>query len=384
MTETRSITLTQASSIKSTRQRMLTSLIPLGTLCVLAGRGGEGKSTWALDLIADVNAGRADGDLLGEPADALIAALEDDWATVMKPRLQAAHADLDRVWRLTVSSTIDDVTRETALALPLDTDRMRSVIEQTGARIVLLDPATSLMAGDLNKREDVRRSLDGLLSVAQETACTVMLVVHFSKGTGNVSEKISGSHALRDAARTVLLFATDEETGQRVVSLDKANYSAVQTGSFAFNLVDTAIATDDGDETHVARVQHLGDSEVSVHDIVNRADLDADDRSAAEAFIVDFLSDKDACEAPARDVLKAGRGAGFSDTELKNARARCKRPKIRSQKSGFGAGWVWVLDPPEDITKVSKVSKIPGPDTYDTFDTFAPDGDTFDALKAVS
>lgn len=394
MTEKRALRLTRAAEIQSARQRMLNDLLPLGTVVVFAGRGGEGKSTYALDLIADLNAGRANGDLAGMEVPALIVSIEDDWSTVMKPRLQAAGANLDLVWRLAVTSTVDKDTRETTLALPLDTDLIRAAIIETGARLVVLDPATSLMAGDLNKREDVRRSLDALLVLAQETDATFVLIVHFAKGSGNVSEKISGSHALRDAARCVLLFATDEDTGNRIVSIDKANYSAAQAGSFAFSLIDTTVPTDDGDLAHVAKVVHLGASDVSVHDVVNRSEDDAgDDRSAAEAFIIDYLRNTTDCEAPASEVLKAGRAAGFSDNVLKHARNRSKhRPQpVRSEKSAFGAGWVWALGSPEDATKVPKVPKVhaptpsgtfpnmppaPGPGTFGTFGTLG----TFDDL----
>lgn len=350
MTEGRGYRLTPAALIQSSRQKWLwTDRIPLGSVSIFAGRGGEGKSSFALHLAAQLNHGALEGDFLGRRTSVIIAALEDDWGTVMKPRLIAAGADTDRVFKFTVDSTVDQVTRETAVSLPLDVGLIREAIEETSASVVILDPATSLMTGDMNKREDARRSLDALLQLAQETSCTFVLVVHFGKGTGNVSEKISGSHALRDAARSVLLFATDEETGQRIVSLDKSNYSRSGAASFAFNLVDVAVETDDGDTAHVAKVVYLGDTDITVSDIVNRARDDDEDRSESERWLIGFLEDAGGA-SPSSDIRKAATSDGMSWDGLKRASNRI----VSKAKSGYQGKWVWSLDLTKGSAKGAK------------------------------
>lgn len=330
----------------------------MGTVCIFAGRGGEGKSSFALHLASQLNSGVLDGDLAGTGHDVLIVGPEDDWGTVMKPRLIAAGANLDRVWKLAIATTLDDVTRETVPLLPLDVDRIGEAIEQTGARMVILDPATSLMSGDLNKREDVRRSLDALLKLAQDTVCTFVLIMHFGKGAGNVSEKISGSHALRDAARSVLLFATDEESGQRVVSVDKSNYSRAGASSFAFDLRDAAVDTDDGETAHVAKVFYLGDSDVSVSDIVNRSLVEDDERSEAERWLVGVLEDHGGV-ASAKDVRKAAMADGMDWRSVQ----RASKSVVSKAKKGFQGAWEWTLDLP-------KAPKSSHPDTFGAFDAF--------------
>lgn len=364
--ELRQVILTSADAIRSARQKWLwEGIVPLGSIALFAGRGGEGKSSFALHLAAQVNSGTLEGDLYGAPHPVLITAIEDDWATVMKPRLVAAGATLPMTYRLGIESTLDDITRETVPALPLDVELMRAAIIETGARMVILDPATSLMAGDMNKREDVRRSLDGLLTVAQETACTFVLIAHFAKGTGNVSEKISGSHALRDAARSVLLFATDEENGNRIVSIDKANYAQNSSGSFAFQLVDTAVRTDDGEITHVARVHYLGESDVSVHDIVNRANDDGieTDRSEAERWLISYLADAGGT-ASARDVKKASAIDGLEWRTVQ----RASQKVTEKSKSGFQGAWRWSLDLSKDAAKGAKGDHTQDADAFGTFE----------------
>lgn len=362
--ETRNPVLTPASLIKSTRQRWLwEDRIPLGSVSIFAGRGGEGKSSFALHLLAELNHGRLEGDFLGRPTSAIVVALEDDWGTVMKPRLVAAGADLDSVYKLSVATTMDEVTRETAVSLPLDIDLIRSAVEETAASVIVLDPATSLMAGDMNKREDARRSLDALLQLAQDTNCTFILVVHFGKGTGNVSEKISGSHALRDAARSVLLFATDEESGQRVVSLDKSNYSRGGSSSFAFDLVDTSVETDDGDTAHVARVHFLGDTDISVSDIVNRGRDDDEERSESERWLIGLLEDAGG-SATASDIKKAAMSDGMSWDSLKRASLRIT---TKAKQLGKNGRWLWTLDLTKGSSKGAKGARAQEPAPFAPF-----------------
>lgn len=363
--ESRIAVLTPVSLIRSTRQRWLwKDRIPLGSVSIFAGRGGEGKSSFALHLLSELNHGRLEGDFFGRPTSAIIGALEDDWGTVMKPRLIAAGADLDAVYKLTMKGA-ETTLVETSADLPNDIEQIRQKIEETAASVVMLDPGTSFMSGDMNKREDVRRSLDPLLQLAQETSCTFILVVHFGKGTGNVSEKISGSHALRDAARSVLLFATDEESGQRVVSLDKSNYSRSASSSFAFDLVDTAVETDDGDITHVARVHFLGDTDMSVSDIVNRPHDEDDDRTDAERWLIGHLEDRGGV-APAGDIRKAALADGFEWRTIQ----RVSKKLTEKVKSGFQGQWVWTLDLAKGDTKMTKATRAPEHDVFGTFDAF--------------
>lgn len=71
--------VTRASAIKSRRQRwLIPNMIPLNTLTIFAGKGGEGKSTMVLDVAAKLSHGRLDGDVT-EPASTLILSVEDDW-----------------------------------------------------------------------------------------------------------------------------------------------------------------------------------------------------------------------------------------------------------------------------------------------------------------
>ncbi|MGL3150665.1 AAA family ATPase [Microbacterium sp. A82] len=373
MTDARQLLLTPASQIPIRRQRWFwQDRVPMGTATIFAGHGGEGKSTFALYLSALAIKGELEGDLRGIGSNILIISHEDDWGTVMNPRLVGAGASLDNVFRLSVETTVDEVTAETVPALPMDLNLIRQAITDTDARLLIIDPITSTIGGDLYKVADVRRALDPLAALAQELDIAVIGIMHFNKGTGNASNKLSGSHGFRDVVRSLLLFATDDETEQRIVTVDKSNYSKERGASFAFNLVSTDVAAADGEITSVGAVEYLGETDISVSDIINRMPSEtegvSDERNAAQAFLLDYFNGREAFEAAAGDVLKAGRAAGFTDTDIKNARRRCRNPRIESQKSGFGAGWVWAIVH-EGVTEGAQGATSQKGDTLGTFVT---------------
>lgn len=361
--------ITYANQIKPKKMRWLWShdgagVIPLGTGTIAAGAGGEGKSTFMLDIGAQLTRGTLQGDLHGEKHPVIVFGPEDDWATVMVPRLMAADADLGMVAQVQAATVTDTFTRERELKFPLDVGLLRQAVQQTGAKMILVDPAPSMMSGDMNRVQEVRRSYEPLMSMAQDLDLAVVLINHFGKGAGSVSAKLSGSHAWRDLVRSYLAFATDGDTEERVITQDKSNYGT-SLSSWKFILDSTDVAVDGG-TTSVAKVRFLGESDVTVSDIINRGfdeghEGDDDDRNAAQAFILDFLKQKDGWEAKAGEVIKAGLAEGFSKDEMKNARKRCKDPKVQSAKATFGAGWLWQIASEDEVTDaqgVTKVSKV--------------------------
>lgn len=343
--------LTPASMIRPRRQKWLwapggAGVIPLGTGTICAGKGGEGKSTFMLDIAGQLTRGELPGDLHGTPGSVIIMGPEDDWDTIMVPRLIAAGADLDRVYSIAVQTVTDTLTLQRELRFPVDTVELEQAVEETGARLIIIDPAPALMSGDMNKVQDVRNAYGPLMALAQRRELSMTLINHFGKGAGTVTNKLSGSHAWRDVTRSYLAFAADEESGERVVTQDKNNYGT-GTGSYKFTLESVDVPTDDG-PTSVARVRFLGESDVTVAELISREHRDADDeddRNAAQAFLLDYLRSQSGHEANAGDALKAGTAVGFSRDEMKKARSRCRDPRIVSEKSReFNGGWVWRVE----------------------------------------
>lgn len=180
--------------------------------------------------------------------------------------------------------------------------------------------------------------------VSAETGAVMMFVRHFGKGGGHASDKMSGSHAFRDAVRSVFLFAAD---GDRViVSQDKGNYAPAGDESFAFQLQNVTVDTDDG-PADVARVIDLGTSDTSVGEVINRSDRDADDdageRTAAEHWLEDYLTANGA--TPSKAVKAEARKEGISEATLKRAK---KKLGVLDRSEGFPRTSTWEL--PSRIT----------------------------------
>ena len=88
-----------------------------GTLMLIGGREGIGESILVDTVGALQTRGRLDGVYIGTPRAVIVAATEDSWEYTIVPRLMAAGADLDRVYRVDVA-TSDAV--DTSLSLPRD------------------------------------------------------------------------------------------------------------------------------------------------------------------------------------------------------------------------------------------------------------------------
>lgn len=330
----RRATVQWASTIQPRRQVWLwENRIPMGTASALAGRGGTGKTTYAFHLIAQVSRGTLPGTHHGSPRPCLIWSGEDEWDKVIVPRLLAADADLTKVGRLVIDTYIDGETREVTPRVPMDTGTISDTIKDTGAVLVLIDPIASTMTGDLNREADVRSAVDSLARVGQDTGAVMMFIRHFGKGGGNASDKMSGSHAFRDAVRSVFLFAPDDD--RVIVTQDKGNYAPPGEESFAFQLQSTSVPTADG-FTEVARVVDLGSSETSVGDIINRSSDTGQQDDIAE-WLTELLANG---PVKANEVYQAAHAAGYTVDQAKRAK---KRMAILAERPVNPGPWFWQL-----------------------------------------
>lgn len=267
-TPPRSLSLRKLSTVSSKRTRFLwDKMIPQSAVCLAAGRGGTGKSSFMIWLAAQINQGQLKGELYGQKHSVLYVSHEDSLDEVVAPRADANGVDRELFYSLGISSK--EVGGVVVPRLPEDLPIIREAIAQTGAKLLVIDPITStLSGGDNDKMADVRQVMDPLNAMAAELGVSVIGIAHFRKGGGAASDLISGSHAWRDAARAVMLFAADEDSGSTVMTLEKIN-SGEAGKSFRYRLDVVQQLTDEGTLTDVARVVWEGDSAVSVAELIN-------------------------------------------------------------------------------------------------------------------
>lgn len=337
----RRLKVTRGSDVKLQRIRwVMEDWIPAGSLTLLAGREGLGKSTIAAALCAQITRGTLEGELYGTLRNVLYVHSEDAREFTVAPRLKAAGADMDRVLFVDVETAHTDAG---TLVLPLDNLALERIIAKEHVAFVVLDAATSSMSSDLSGRDDraVRQYLEPLAQLAARQGCVVFGLCHFGKRDGaDTGKLILGSIAWSQVARSVLSVAKDDDSGHLFVTNTKANLAS-RIRSMEAEIVSSAVRTDDGD-TEMGALRWLGETNLDARELLNGPDEDAEERDEITAVIRGYLIDCGG-SAPAAEVLKATRAAGLVDNAVKKAR---KRAGVRTERQGYGKGgsWVWTID----------------------------------------
>jgi hypothetical protein len=338
-----------ASSIKPQKQKWFMKIdgepaLPLKTCSVFAGIGGEGKSSFATYTAALLSRGLLEGDLHGQAHATIVFGPEDDWSSVHLPRFTAAGADLNKIYRVFAEVWTEYGVQEQELVFPLNIQMLEDAVTQTGAKLIIVDPISVSMQGDMNKVQDVRQAVGALDALAKKHDLAVILINHFKKGGTSVSEKMSGSHGLRDVVRAYLAFGTDEETGERIITQDKNNYGTGR-GSWKFLLQSTAVDTPDG-PTEAPRVQLLGASDLTVNDLIDREHGEPDeDRKDWEAWLIEVLTEAGGSMA-VKDLEAAANKVGFKFKTMQNGRSKIRNPRVVTGRNGFGKDSVpfWAIE----------------------------------------
>lgn len=349
--------LTPASSIRMRPVRWLwQGRLALGSLALIAGREGIGKSTFAYALAADLTRGRLDGVYAREHKGVIVAATEDSWEHTIVPRLVAAGADLGRVYR------VDAVRREeTGLVLPRDVSELAEHIRSNDVGLLLLDPLLSrLEAGlDTHKDADVRRALEPLVDLANTSGASVLGLIHVNKSnSGDPLTMVMGSRAFSAVARSVLFVMTDpEDESQRLLGVPKNNLGRTDLPTLTFRIDGVQVAESEEGPIHTGLLVWTGETSRSIRDALQEGGQDEDERTAtgdAAAWLVDYLAQQGGTDA-SNSIKTAGRKAGHADTALKRAR---KGLGLIVETSGFPRTTFWTL--PGTQSPVSASEATPG------------------------
>ena len=347
--EGRHAQLIDAASTRMVRPRFLDyPLIPSGVLTLIAGRAGVSKSTLSINRAALATRGRLKGDYEGCPVNVCFSGIEDN-ASMQKARLIAADANLTRVKFLTITDTRNGTSVKTGLSIPRDLPEIRDLLKDAGIRLWVIDPITSCIPGDTNKRDDVRAALDPLAALASDLDIAIVGILHFNKGGGYASDKVSGSHAFRDAVRSLVLVSKDDETGDVVMTVDKSNYTTAAGTSFSYALSSRDVTDDDGQTMSVPVVTGLMPTKRTVNEIINRNMAPAQDTPRTSAneiidWLTEFLRDGPAAFT---DIMRAATPEGYTKRQIRHAQETAADPWIVSEPDpayqGRGQRRLWRL-----------------------------------------
>ncbi|MDE1668833.1 AAA family ATPase [Nocardia gipuzkoensis] len=334
----RRLVVTRGSEVKTKRVRWVDQdWMPEGSLVLLAGREGLGKSTIACEKCARVTRGELEGEWFGQPRNVLYLHTEDAREFTVAPRLRAAGADMDRVLFVDVQTEHSDTG---TLILPADVSALEDLVVEHEVSLIVLDAATSAMSSELSGKDDrqVRQFLEPLAQLAARRGCVVLGLCHFGKRDGSDTGKlILGSIAWSQVARSVLSVAKDEESGNLIVTNTKGNL-APRVRSMEAVIESATIPTEDG-TADVGVLRWLGESERDARELLAGEDApDAEERTAAEAWLEDYLTQHG--QTPAKIVKAEARKQGLSDATIKRA---AKSIGVAYEIAGFPRTSVWRL-----------------------------------------
>ena len=172
--------------------------IPFGKITVIQGDPGDGKTTVVLAIAAAVTTGIAlpESKKIMEPMNVIFQTAEDGLGDTVKPRLVQSGADCRRV------IVIDESEKE----LSLSDIRIEQAIDQTGAKLFILDPLQAYLGADVDmyRANEIRPILKRISAIAEKTGCAVVVVGHLNKGGSKSQYRGLGSIDIQAAARSVL------------------------------------------------------------------------------------------------------------------------------------------------------------------------------------
>lgn len=281
--------VTRASAFHAKRVRWgWEGRMPIGELTLIPGREGVGKSLFLAWLAAQLTQGTLVGEFRGEPRAVLYVASEDSWSYTIAPRMTAAGADLDLVYRL------DAV--EGHMVLPADCHALVDVVADLDVEVaaVMLDPIVSLVDDRLNVNQsrELRQALEPLRQAAEAGGFFVPALAHFNKTTDtDVLSKIPGARAWAEVARAAFGLAADDETGGYVGSQIKNNLGRLDLPHLSYRIESVPIDTEDG-PADVGRLTWTGETDVGVEEVLGRKpERRARDTSDATDAVVAYVEE---------------------------------------------------------------------------------------------
>ncbi|GIM88722.1 hypothetical protein Ato02nite_005150 [Paractinoplanes toevensis] len=314
----RRLRLTPASSFRIRGVKWVwDNRMPVGALTLIPGREGVGKSTFLAWMTSAITRGELPGMHYGTPKSVLYSASEDAWEYTIAPRMLAAGADMDRVFRIDAALEGDGYG---GVVLPRDCRELVHAARDVDAALLACDPIISLVDERLNtfKAKELRTALEPLVSAAEEAEIGIGALVHFNKGQGSdVGTLISGARAWVEVARAVVAIGRDKEVDEYtcVVSQTKNNLGVGDLPNLTYTIDSHELLTSDGETANVGRLRWTGETDRGVEDLLAEAASGAVGSTGKSGKLmrelIDYVTGK--CPTPMQAVSTADLIAEFED-----------------------------------------------------------------------
>jgi hypothetical protein len=168
-------------------------MLACGTLAMLSGDPGSGKTWVALAIAAALSRGRVPStNHTLQPCTVLYASAANGAAELIRPRF--AQLDGDPARLILLRGVLTASAQPASLSLR-DTPMLEDALHRTQARLLIIDPLHSyLWTLDRHRANDSARAFDSLARLAEKHRCCILLVRHLRKrGRGLTSIELSAA-----------------------------------------------------------------------------------------------------------------------------------------------------------------------------------------------
>lgn len=343
--------------------------VPRSEPVILEGLGGEGKSTFVVDLMSrlSLHQGMPDGatNPFPGPVDSIYITGEDDPERILKPRFLATSADATRIhfW-------------QSKFTIPDDLNALIEAIRsQPDVRLVFIDPLFSHIASKINTGSDneVRTQImDPLRRIAHALDVTVLIARHLNKKGGDDPVlRGSGSYGgLTGAARSVIQSISDPDDDDRerkVIGVIKGNYGKMKR-PWVYRLEGVEVREDvTAAPIQTSRIAYLRQHDMFIDQIIEKAaqkrgragaaSRTEDKHAQADRDLIDILQGGELKQGEVMDEMTR---RGHSRDAVYGAKARCH---IDVTRPGGNTGpYVWRLPGQKPGRQGSFTFGVPGGD----------------------
>jgi len=340
--------LQRASEIKAEAVEWLwPSRFAKGMIHLLVGEAGVSKSFLTCDMAARITKGLPwpdQPDTARPPGDVVIVSAEDSSKLTIVPRLEAAGADMDRVFIHNVEKA------DELLEIKQHIKVIRSQLKLLPNPVMLVfDPITAYYGEkvDSHKNAEIRAAMRPLMELADSLSIAVVGISHLNKSLGhNAKDRVSGSHGQVALARFVWMVTEDKEDRERkIMTLTKCNLSK-DIGGLAYRLSDKGYGSQG-----MPRIEWEQDA---VFISSNDALYDKKDKTSkvdmAVEFLYRFLGAKGEEGAVAAEVEMIG---SLNSPALRKRTLDRAKGALGVESVKQGKGWIWRL-PPRQLEEYRK------------------------------
>jgi len=265
-------------------------------------------------------------------ASTILLSAEDDPADTIRPRLEAAGADLSRI-KLPHPTGKIQAFSPFALCDPDNLDVIRlAILGQDHCRLLIIDPISAYL-GNTNaaSNEAVRHALMPLAQLATEYNVAILAITHLRKsGAQRAICRAMDSLAFAATARSVWFVTADPgDRARRLWCAAKSNLGA-DPSALAFRIQDNHLLWE-ADPLPLTAEEALA--------LCRPNPEIATERRQAMAWLTEILNQ---AALPADDVTDHARKLGFTGITLRRAREALG---ILTTRRGFGplGTWFWHL-----------------------------------------